>query len=41
MCNMAFVSDVVPENWRIVVTVPLIKGKRESTECKSREALVC
>ena len=35
LCNMAFESDVVPEDWRSAVSVPLYKGKREGTECKS------
>ena len=33
MCNMAFESGVVPEDWRSVVIVPLYKGKGERTEC--------
>ena len=27
LCNMAFESGVVPEDWRSVVIVPLYKGK--------------
>ena len=29
LCNAAFESGVVPEDWRLVVIVPLYKGKRE------------
>ena len=32
---MAFVSGVVPENWRSALIVPLCKGKGERTECKN------
>ena len=35
LCNMAFASDVVPEDWRYAVIAPLYKGKGERTECKS------
>ena len=27
LCNMAFDRDVVPEDWRSAVIVPLYKGK--------------
>ena len=27
LCNVAFESGVVPEDWRSAVTVPLYKGK--------------
>ena len=30
LCNMAFESSAVPEDWRSVVTVPLNKGKSHS-----------
>ena len=32
---MAFESDVVREDWRSAIIVPLYKGKRERTECKN------
>ena len=32
---MAFESDVVPEDWRSAVIVPLYKGKGERTECSN------
>ena len=35
LCNMAFASGVVPEDWRSALTIPLYKGKGERTECKS------
>ena len=35
LCNMAFESGVVPEDWGSAVIVPLYKGKGESTECKN------
>ena len=35
LCNMAFESGVVPEEWRSVVIVPLYKGKGERIECKN------
>ena len=35
LCNMAFESSVVPEDWRCVVIVPLYKGKGEKSECKN------
>ena len=35
MCNMPFVSDVNPEDWKSAVIVPLHKGKGERTECKN------
>ena len=33
LCNTAFESDVVPEDWKSVVIVLLYKGKGERTEC--------
>ena len=35
LCNMVSESGVVPVDWRPDVTVPLYKGKVESTECKN------
>ena len=35
LCNMAFESGVVHEDWRSAVIVPLYKGKGEKTECKN------
>ena len=35
LCNTAFESGVVSEDWRSVVIVPLCKGKGERTECKN------
>ena len=35
LCNMAFESFVVPEDWISAVIVPLYKGKRETTKCKN------
>ena len=35
ICNMAFESGVVPEDWRSAVIVLLYKGKGERSECKS------
>ena len=32
LCNMAFESGAVPEDWRFAVIVPLFKGKGEMTE---------
>ena len=32
---MAFESDVMPEDWRSAVIIPLYKGKGERTECKN------
>ena len=32
---MAFVSGVVPEDWRSALIVPLHKGKGEGAECKN------
>ena len=34
LCNMAFESGVMPEDWRSVI-FPLYKGKGERTECKN------
>ena len=39
LCNMAFESGVVPEDWRSAVIVPLYKGKRERTECKNYRSI--
>ena len=35
LCNTAFESGGVPENWRSAVIVPLYKGKRERNECNN------
>ena len=35
LCNMAFESGVVTEDWRSLVIVPLYKGKGERIECKN------
>ena len=35
LCNLAFESSVVPEDWRSAVTVPTHKGKGERNECKN------
>ena len=39
ICNMAFESGVVPEDWRYVMIVPLYKDKGERTECKSYRSI--
>ena len=39
LCNVAFESDVVSEDWRFFVIVPLNKGRREKTECKNHRAI--
>ena len=39
LCNMAFESGVVPEDWRSPVIVPLYKGKGERTECKKNRGI--
>ena len=35
LCNMAFDSSIVSEDWRSAVIIPLFKGKGERTECKN------
>ena len=35
LCNMAFESGVVSEDWRSAVIVPLYKGKGEKNKCKN------
>ena len=35
LCNMAFESGVVPEDWRSAVIVLLYKVKGKRTECKN------
>ena len=35
MCNMAFESGVVLEDWRSAVIIPLYKRKGERTECSN------
>ena len=35
LCNMAFESNVLPEDWRSAIIVPLYKGKGDRNECKN------
>ena len=35
LCNMAFDSGVMPEDWRSAVIVPLYKSKGERSKCKN------
>ena len=35
LCNIAYESRFVPNDWRSAVTVPLYKGKGGRTECKN------
>ena len=35
LCNMAFESDVLLEDWRSAVVIPLCIGKGEMTECQN------
>ena len=37
---MDFESDVVSEDWRSTVTVPLYNGKGERTECKNYKGII-
>ena len=39
LCNMAFESGVVTEDWRSAVIIPLYKGKEEKTECKNYKGI--
>ena len=39
LCNMAFESGVVPEDWRSAMIVPLYKGKGEITECSNYRSI--
>ena len=41
VCNMAFESGVVPEDWKSVVIVPLYNGKGENNECKNYRSISC
>ena len=41
LCNMAFESCVVPENWRSAEIVLLYKGKGEMTDTLIIEVLPC
>ena len=42
LCNMAFESGVVPEDWRSAVIVPLYKGKGErDLSVRTIEVLAC
>ena len=40
LCNMAFESGVVLEDWKSVVIVPLCNGKGERTECKNYSGII-
>ena len=35
LCNMAFESGVVAQDWKSAVIVQLYKGKREMTKCSN------
>ena len=35
LCNLAFESGVVPEDWRSAMIVPLYKSKGERTKCSN------
>ena len=35
LCNVAFESGVVPEDWRFAVIVSMYEGKGERTECSN------
>ena len=35
LCNMAFESGVMTEDWKSAMIVPLYKGKGERTKCKN------
>ena len=35
LCNMAFESGVVPEDWRSAVIIPLYKDKGKKTELRN------
>ena len=39
LCNIAFESNVAPEDWRPAVIVPLYKGKGERTECRNYKGI--
>ena len=39
LCNMAFESGGVPEDWRAAVIDPLYKGKGEINECKNYKGI--
>ena len=36
---MVFASDVIPEDWRSTVIVPLHKGKGECTKCRNYKSI--
>ena len=40
LCNMAFESGVVPEDWRSAVIIPLYKGKGERTEWRNYRGII-
>ena len=39
LCNIAFESGLVPEDWRFAVSVSLCKGKGERNECKNYRSI--
>ena len=39
LCNMAFKSGVVMEDWSSAAIVPLYKGKEKRTECSNYRAI--
>ena len=39
LCNTAFESGVVPEDWRSPVISPLYNGKGVRTECKNNRGI--
>ena len=39
LCNMVFENDVVPEDLRSAVIVPLHKGKGEMIKCKNYRSI--
>ena len=41
LCNMAFESDGVPEDWRSAVIVPLYKGKEGGLNVVITQVLAC
>ena len=38
---MAFVSGIVPEDWRSAVIVPLYKGRERGLNVRTIEVLAC
>ena len=41
LCNMAFESGVLPEDWRSAVIVPLYKGKERGLNVRIIGVLTC